>query len=112
MADFLWTSVKDVGNLGGHGIGSHHHLMDGPAGAMAGVGGGVGGSSASSSGCFDKDGLELALKFFLSSTLTMRLTGINQINQQINAFNEMCNTESVVEVEKVGLQLAGKFEMN
>ena len=28
----------------------------------------------------DKDGLELALKYFSSTTLTMRLTGINQVS--------------------------------
>lgn len=56
--------------------------------------------------CLDKDGLELALKYFSSTTLTMRLTGINQVNTNISLFNEMCNTESVVEVESVGLQLA------
>ena len=53
----------------------------------------------------DKDGLELAMKYFSSTTLTMRLTGINQVNTNISLFNEMCNTESV-EVESVGLQLA------
>ena len=56
---------------------------------------------------FDRDGLELAFKYFCSSTLTMRLTGITQINSHISLFNEMCNAESVVEVENVGLQLAG-----
>ncbi len=55
---------------------------------------------------FDKEGLELAFKYFSSTTLAMRLAGINQINMHINNFNEMCNTESVVEVENVGLQLA------
>ncbi|QQP55435.1 Ubiquitin carboxylterminal hydrolase 34like [Caligus rogercresseyi] len=55
---------------------------------------------------FDRDGLELALKYFTSSTLTMRLSGIAQINSHVNLFNELCNTESVVEVENVGLQLA------
>ena len=38
----------------------------------------------------------------------MRLAGITQINSHISLFNEMCNAESVVEVENVGLQLAGK----
>ena len=56
---------------------------------------------------FDKDGLELAFKYFCSTTLTMRLAGITQINSHISLFNEMCNAESVVEVENVGLQLAG-----
>ena len=54
----------------------------------------------------DKDGLELAFKYFCSPTLTMRLCGINQVNAHISLFNEMCNTESVVEVETIGLQLA------
>ena len=54
----------------------------------------------------DKDGLELAFKYFSSTTLTMRLTGINQVNTNISLFNEMCNTESVVEVETV--RQAGK----
>ena len=57
---------------------------------------------------FDRDGLELAFKYFCSTTLTMRLAGITQINSHISLFNEMCNAESVVEVENVGLQLAGK----
>ena len=56
---------------------------------------------------FDRDGLELAFKYFCSTTLTMRLAGITQINSHISLFNEMCNAESVVEVENVGLQLAG-----
>ncbi len=55
---------------------------------------------------FDRDGLELAFKYFCSTTLTMRLGGITQINSHISLFNEMCNAESVVEVENVGLQLA------
>ncbi len=55
---------------------------------------------------FDRDGLELAFKYFCSTTLTMRLTGIAQINSQIALFNEMCNSESIVEAENVGLQLA------
>ena len=56
---------------------------------------------------FDRDGLELARKYFVSTTLTMRLCGITQVNSHINMFNEMCNSESVVEVENVGLKLAG-----
>ena len=54
----------------------------------------------------DRVGLELAFKYFSSTTLTMRLCGINQVNAHISLFNELCNTESVVEVETVGLQLA------
>ncbi|RWS07088.1 hypothetical protein B4U79_12772 [Dinothrombium tinctorium] len=42
----------------------------------------------------DKEGLALALKYFTSSTLTMRLAGIAQINNYISLFNEFCQTES------------------
>lgn len=55
---------------------------------------------------FDKDGLDLAFKYFTSSTLTMRLAGISQINSHINMFNELCNNESIIEVENVGQNLA------
>ncbi|RWS22536.1 ubiquitin carboxyl-terminal hydrolase 34-like protein, partial [Leptotrombidium deliense] len=41
----------------------------------------------------DKEGLALALKYFTSSTLTMRLAGIAQINNYISLFNEFCQTE-------------------
>ncbi|KAG8236172.1 hypothetical protein J437_LFUL013438, partial [Ladona fulva] len=55
---------------------------------------------------FDKDGLDLAFKYFTSPTLTMRLAGIAQINSNINLFNEMCNNDSIIEVENVGQNLA------
>lgn len=55
---------------------------------------------------FDRDGLDLAFKYFTSSTLTMRLAGIAQINSHINMFNEMCNSENIIEVENVGQNLA------
>ena len=87
IADFLWSSAKE-------------NMIDGSNASGAGV------SSGTSGICFDKDGLDLAFKYFNSTTLTMRLTGITQINSHISLFNEMCNTESVVEVENVGLQLA------
>ena len=86
IADFLWSSAKE-------------NMIDGSGGAASGA-------SASGGISFDKDGLDLAFKYFNSTTLTMRLTGITQINSHISLFNEMCNTESVVEVENVGLQLA------
>ena len=38
----------------------------------------------------DVDGLNLALKYFNSSTLTMRLYGITQINNQISLLAEIC----------------------
>lgn len=55
---------------------------------------------------FDRDGLDLAFKYFTSSTLTMRLAGIAHINAHINMFNELCNNDSVAEVECVGQSLA------
>lgn len=55
---------------------------------------------------FDRDGLELAFKYFTSSTLTMRLAGIAQINSYISVFNELYNNENMIEVESVGQTLA------
>ena len=55
---------------------------------------------------FDRDGLDLAFKYFTSSTLTMRLAGIAQINSHITTFNELCNSETVAEIEQVGHALA------
>lgn len=55
---------------------------------------------------FDTEGLALAFKYFTSSTLTMRLAGMSQINAHINHFNDICTTETVAEVELVGRKLA------
>lgn len=44
--------------------------------------------------CIDKDGLRIALKYFNSSTLTMRLSGLSQINSYISLFNELHHTAS------------------
>ncbi|KAG8184718.1 hypothetical protein JTE90_019322 [Oedothorax gibbosus] len=55
---------------------------------------------------FDKEGLDLAFKYFSSSTLTMRLAGISQINSHINMYNELCHSESLVESETIGNSLA------
>lgn len=55
---------------------------------------------------FDTEGLALAFKYFTSSTLTMRLAGLSQINAHINLFNDICTTETVGEVEVVGRKLA------
>lgn len=44
----------------------------------------------------DKDGLMLALKYFQSSTLTMRLSGIAQINNTISMFNEYLQAENAI----------------
>lgn len=54
---------------------------------------------------FDIEGLELAFKYFNSTTLTMRLAGMAQINAHINLFNEICTTETVGEIEIVGQKL-------
>jgi len=48
---------------------------------------------------FDKDGLNLAFKYFLSSTLTMRLSGVNHINSYINLFNELLNSNHVMDAD-------------
>lgn len=55
---------------------------------------------------FDTDGLALAFKYFTSTTLTMRLAGMAQINAHINIFNDICTSETVAEVEVVGQKLA------
>ncbi|XP_054154148.1 ubiquitin carboxyl-terminal hydrolase 34-like [Oppia nitens] len=45
-------------------------------------------------GTIDREGLNLALKYFTSSTLTMRLTGITQINNYISIYSELCQADS------------------
>ncbi|XP_076312719.1 ubiquitinyl hydrolase 1 puf isoform X2 [Tachypleus tridentatus] len=55
---------------------------------------------------FDKEGLDLAFKYFTSSTLTMRLAGIAQINSHINMYNDLCHNESLVDAESVGNALS------
>lgn len=45
-------------------------------------------------GSADKEGLTLAFKYFTSSTLTMRLTGITQINNYISIYSELCQSET------------------
>ncbi|XP_046627893.1 ubiquitin carboxyl-terminal hydrolase 34 [Neodiprion virginianus] len=61
---------------------------------------------------FDRDGLDLAFKYFTSTTLTMRLAGVAQINAHITTFNELCNSETVAEVEQVGHALAAWLTEN
>ncbi|XP_066282190.1 ubiquitin carboxyl-terminal hydrolase 34-like isoform X3 [Branchiostoma lanceolatum] len=48
---------------------------------------------------FDRDSLELAFKYFTSPTLTMRLAGLSQVTNQVHVFTEMCNNDSMVDVE-------------
>uniref|UniRef100_A0A1B0CAV9 ubiquitinyl hydrolase 1 n=2 Tax=Lutzomyia longipalpis TaxID=7200 RepID=A0A1B0CAV9_LUTLO len=55
---------------------------------------------------FDMEGLTLAFKYFTSTTLTMRLSGMAQINAHINLFNDICTSDTVAEVEVVGQKLA------
>ncbi|KAG6460492.1 hypothetical protein O3G_MSEX012016 [Manduca sexta] len=55
---------------------------------------------------FDGDGLALAFKYFNSSTLTMRLAGVAQINAHIVAHNELCAGEPAADAELAGQQLA------
>lgn len=61
---------------------------------------------------FDRDGLDLAFKYFTSTTLTMRLAGVAQINAHITASNELCNSETLAEVEQVGHALAAWLTEN
>nr|XP_042908715.1 ubiquitin carboxyl-terminal hydrolase 34 [Parasteatoda tepidariorum] len=55
---------------------------------------------------FDKEGMDLAFKYFNCCTLTMRLAGIAQINNHINMFNELCQNESLSDAENIGSSLA------
>lgn len=61
---------------------------------------------------FDGDGLALAFKYFNSSTLTMRLAGVAQINAHIASHNELCNGESATDVEVAGQRLATWLTFN
>ncbi|KAI4786493.1 hypothetical protein KUCAC02_037084, partial [Chaenocephalus aceratus] len=42
------------------------------------------------------ESLDLAFKYFMSPTLTMRLAGLSQITNQLHTFNDVCNNESLV----------------
>ncbi|CAH1793285.1 unnamed protein product [Owenia fusiformis] len=55
---------------------------------------------------YDREGLDLAFKYFTCSTLTIRLAGLAQINTQINIYNEFLNNDSMTEAEHIGAQLA------
>ncbi|XP_071053277.1 ubiquitin carboxyl-terminal hydrolase puf isoform X2 [Onthophagus taurus] len=55
---------------------------------------------------FDLDGLDLAFKYFTSSTLTMRLAGITQINNQIGVLAELCVGEALPEAESAPRNMA------
>nr|XP_023025188.1 ubiquitin carboxyl-terminal hydrolase puf [Leptinotarsa decemlineata] len=55
---------------------------------------------------FDLDGLDLAFKYFTSTTLTMRLAGITQINNQIGVLAEICVGESLPEAEAAPRHMA------
>ncbi|XP_073817891.1 ubiquitinyl hydrolase 1 puf [Musca autumnalis] len=58
---------------------------------------------------FDVEGLALAFKYFTSTTLTMRLAGITQINAHINIFGEI---ETVGEFEVVAQKIANWLTEN
>ncbi|XP_075983253.1 ubiquitinyl hydrolase 1 puf [Anticarsia gemmatalis] len=61
---------------------------------------------------FDGDGLQLAFKYFNSSTLTMRLAGVAQINAHIAAHNELCAGEPAADAEVAGQRLATWLTFN
>ncbi|KAL1414801.1 hypothetical protein MTO96_007262 [Rhipicephalus appendiculatus] len=52
------------------------------------------------------EGLELAFRCFVSPTLTMRLSGIAQINSHISMLNELCHSETVVGAQAMAKALA------
>ncbi|KAH7972033.1 hypothetical protein HPB52_005804 [Rhipicephalus sanguineus] len=54
----------------------------------------------------DREGLELAFRCFVSPTLTMRLSGIAQINSHISMLNELCHNETVVGAQAMAKALA------
>ncbi|KAK7104124.1 hypothetical protein V1264_018890 [Littorina saxatilis] len=55
---------------------------------------------------FDSLGLKMAYKWFTCSTLTSRLTGIAQINNQISIYNESMGNDSLEEAQSFGGELA------
>lgn len=55
---------------------------------------------------FDADGLDLAFKYFTSSTLTMRLAGVAHINGQIGILAEICVGEPLPESEAAPKHMA------
>lgn len=54
----------------------------------------------------DREGLELAFRCFTSPTLTMRLSGIAQINSHISMYQELCHSETVGGAQAMGRALA------
>lgn len=54
---------------------------------------------------FDRDGLDLAFRYFLSSTLTMRLSGVTQITNHINLLNELLNSDHILDCDTLDQQL-------
>ncbi|CAB3983712.1 Ubiquitin carboxyl-terminal hydrolase 34 [Paramuricea clavata] len=48
---------------------------------------------------FDRDSMDLAFRYFTSSTLTVRLTGLNQITNQVHAFFEIFHNDTQVSVD-------------
>ena len=57
---------------------------------------------------FDKDSLELAYKYFVSSTLTMRLTGLSQITVR-RRFSSFITKSGKNAKNKICLQFLGSF---
>ncbi|XP_064464002.1 ubiquitin carboxyl-terminal hydrolase 34-like isoform X1 [Ornithodoros turicata] len=54
----------------------------------------------------DREGLELAFRCFTSPTLTMRLSGIAQINSHISMYQELCHSETLAGAQTMGRALA------
>lgn len=71
--ELMYESFKELGSF------YMYDLVSDQASSTAG---------ASGSFCLDKDGLTLALKYFMCSTLTIRLGGVSQMNLQISAWSD------------------------
>ncbi|KAL9953977.1 hypothetical protein ACROYT_G041462 [Oculina patagonica] len=48
----------------------------------------------------DKDSLDLAFKYFTSSTLTVRLAGLSQIANQVHMFMDLFQTDPAAEIDR------------
>jgi ubiquitin carboxyl-terminal hydrolase 34 len=57
----------------------------------------------------DLDGLSLAYKYFMSSTLTIRLCGKAQMNNQINTWSEFNSSQNSIDSNKSENELADWF---
>ncbi|XP_048585971.1 ubiquitin carboxyl-terminal hydrolase 34 isoform X2 [Nematostella vectensis] len=55
---------------------------------------------------FDRDSMDLAFKYFTSSTLTIRLAGLNQIANQVHMFMDLFQANTVGEIDSMCAELS------